>query len=229
MLVDFRSHIIRHAGLNATADGADLGAYWAAVRHLLARGWFPSEYANLLGFAYASPKWRDAYEWQIAGHDGLDTWPALSTGAHWRGAECPAPPLTVRDREPAVFAPASRAVLFWPSSVSSAVGWPEFDGFNRGWKALRGSGMWAAYVTARQATLAAYAASHRYISAAELCGAGIKARWNACFDRHKPPGMGPPAPFQVAGGKALIAATVPRGRAGALQRGALAEEPIGRA
>eukprot|EP00966_Prymnesium_polylepis_P199053 4612693-Prymnesium_polylepis.1 len=95
MIVEYRTQIIRHAERRESAlvgqprksfaDGHDLGAFWAAVRFLTMHfDWNPSEYANMLGFAFSSPKWRDRYEWQIIGWDGLDTWPALSTAAHWR-------------------------------------------------------------------------------------------------------------------------------------------------
>eukprot|EP00966_Prymnesium_polylepis_P208366 4827134-Prymnesium_polylepis.1 len=189
-----------------SADGHHMGAFWSAVQFqckpdpkrpgtFFAGGYKVEEYSNLLGFAYNSPKWRDRYEWQIVGHAGLDTWPALSTAAHWRSKHCLMPQLTVRDRDPDAFARGSSRTLFYPSMASSGTAWVYEAGANTEWLALRKSPRWERYVRARQRALVEYAQINSQISIAEICDANITgsgvanitSRWNACFEKQQVP------------------------------------------
>ena len=54
-------HLLRKEGNGELAD------FWRAMRVLYDTGWQPSEYTNLLQFAYQSTKWHDRYDWQIVG------------------------------------------------------------------------------------------------------------------------------------------------------------------
>lgn len=212
MLVDFRTHIIRHVDSSSKADGNDLRAYWTAVQTLVARGWDPSDYANLLGFAFASRKWRDRYEWQIAGFDGLDTWPALSTGAHWRSAGCPVPQRTTRDRDAMTFAEASKRPLFYPSSASAAVTWFTHKSTGQRWESQSRSRQWSDYVKARQTALREWADMNPgNISVAEVCGNSIATELNHCFvtARGAAPLHDHPAPEQSSAARQMREGAVP--------------------
>ena len=67
MLPDFRAYVTKVAFPSSSAPHGDFDAFWRACRHLQDKaGWEPSEYTNLLQYAWESPKWRSRYAFQVA-------------------------------------------------------------------------------------------------------------------------------------------------------------------
>ena len=103
-------HLLRKEGNGELAD------FWRAMRVLYDTGWQPSEYTNLLQFAYQSTKWHDRYDWQIVGDYSH---PILSQASHYRGLGCKAPlPGTLQQGSPATRALETETALFYPTARS---------------------------------------------------------------------------------------------------------------
>ena len=83
---------------------SNLTLFWDVLKTLYTvRNWTPSEYCNLLNFAFASPKWHSRYEWEVVGvtHISAPERPILSHSQHLRAMGCSPPKYneTIRIRD----------------------------------------------------------------------------------------------------------------------------------
>ena len=140
----------------------------------------PSEYSNILNFAYHSPKWHDAYEWQIIG-DPNSTHAILSHAAHPRSRGCPVPTHTIRNRNMAAFAASSVHELLYPSVLNPRNPSTQAGPIKTYVRASETSEEWRNYTKDRQKALYEYAKG-RNVSAEESCP-GILHHWTQCFQK----------------------------------------------
>ena len=195
MLTDFRAHVTQYVfrGSNSSREATgELHEFWRAAKHLVGKGWIPSEYTNLLQFAYESPKWRHRYDWHIVGDYHH---PILSHASHYRGLGCTRP----QSRMAQISTPVQRAnetkgALFFPTGHSPINSQDQMRSYRvSGWveyASLRDTDEWSQYLVERQVALREYSSAHgNAVSAADVCGASVIERWSSCFVQLRQPGM----------------------------------------
>ena len=181
-------HLLRKEGNGELAD------FWRAMRVLYDTGWQPSEYTNLLQFAYQSTKWHDRYDWQIVGDYSH---PILSQASHYRGLGCKAPlPGTLQQGNPATRALETETALFYPTARSpvnsdkNMRNW-HVDGYPA-YSQLRSSDEWRKYLRDRQEALQTYAKQRDYrVSVRDTCGQRTTDAWSKCFNDMRDPSVSP--------------------------------------
>jgi hypothetical protein len=155
----------------------------------------PSEYSNLFGFALASEKWRDRYDFQIVPNARR---PVLAVASHKLGA-CAAPAETIRDRDADAFLAANLGTLVFPRDAapyrpergSPGLAENRWNGRvnPRAWAAyerrVRETPTFGAYLGERQAALRNRSAGLAAVSPGEACP-GAAAAWAACFEAVRP-------------------------------------------
>jgi hypothetical protein len=189
----FRRHVVRHV-LHADYSPRN---WWRSVADLLKRGWRPSEYSNLMGFALVSARWRERYDFQIVPNHQR---PVMGVASHKLGA-CAVPLETLRDRDAAAFVERTLPTWLYPRDAAPYVthaapgllaendwngrvdaGWAPYE------RRVRDSPAFARFLALRQAALLAHAAG-RNVSLREACGRAIHGAWAACFAAVRtPPG-----------------------------------------
>jgi len=184
-LAAFRAHVVET--VLGERDVGDVARFWAAFRLLLARGWRPSEYSNLMGFALGHPPWRDRYDFQIVPNAHR---PVMAMASHKLGA-CPAAP-PVAGRDAAAFVDAHFETLFFPfdakpylgdrgglaendwNGVVPAKAWAAYE------RAVRDRGVFRRFLLDRQGVVANYTRAGLGRSPADFC-ADVTAAWASCF------------------------------------------------
>ena len=190
MLPDFRAHVTKHAFPDTRFTKGELPEFWRAVHFLFSKhsgGWNPSEYTNLLQFAYESPKWRERYDWHIVGEYPH---PIQSHASHYRGLGClrPKPLTTLRERSSSSRAVDVENAIFYPTARSPVSGDNQMRSYRvQKWSeytSLRESDEWREYLRARQIRLAEFAAERgNNVSASNMCGPAVVDKWDGCFSQ----------------------------------------------
>ena len=193
-LADFRDHVagrVLGPAPPSTPPG-DPARFWEAVRRLLARGWTPSEYSNLMGFALQSPKWRERYDFQIVPNAHR---PVMAMASHKLGA-CDAPPTTsLRDRDADAFVDDHFETAVYPFDAKPYLGAKPGTLAENAWNGVVPEKAWAAYDRAvrdapifrtyladRQRALRNYSdAKNHVLAPRDVCGDDLTPNWAACF------------------------------------------------
>ena len=187
----FRRHVVRHVlQLDYSAEN-----WWRAVSQLLRKGWRPSEYSNLMGFAMMSDEWRARYDFQVVPNHQR---PVMGVASHKLG-KCEIPKKTLRDRDPDAFVRATFDKWLYPRDAAPYVtdakpgllAENDWNGrVDQSWstyeRRVRDSPSFLRFLTLRQKALLAHA-SGRNVSLREACGLQIHATWARCFEDVRTP------------------------------------------
>ena len=187
----FRRHVVRHV----LQEDYSPQNWWRAVSDLLRRGWRPSEYSNLMGFAMTSEEWRSKYDFQIVPNHQR---PVMGVASHKLG-KCAVPQKTLRDRDADAFVRATFDKWLYPRDAAPYVtdakpgllAENDWNGrVDQSWstyeRRVRDSPSFQRFLTLRQKALLAHA-SGRNISLREACGLQIHATWARCFEDVRTP------------------------------------------
>ena len=187
----FRRHVVRHV----LQEDYSPQNWWRAVADLLRRGWRPSEYSNLMGFALQSPEWRSKYDFQVVPNHQR---PVMGVASHKLGT-CGVPLKTLRDRDADAFVRATFDKWLYPRDAAPYVtdakpgllAENDWNGkVDQSWstyeKRVRDSPSFLRFLTLRQKALLAHA-SGRNVSFREACGMEIHATWARCFEDVRTP------------------------------------------
>ena len=187
----FRRHVVRHV----LQEDYSVENWWRAVSQLLKKGWRPSEYSNLMGFAMQSAEWRARYDFQIVPNHQR---PVMGVASHKLG-KCEIPKKTLRDRDPDEFVRATFDKWLYPRDAAPYVtdakpgllAENDWNGrVDQSWstyeRRVRDSPSFQRFLTLRQKALLAHA-SGRNVSFREACGSEIHATWARCFEAVRTP------------------------------------------
>ena len=187
----FRRHVVRHV----LREDYSVANWWRAVSQLLKKGWRPSEYSNLMGFALQSPEWRSRYDFQVVPNHQR---PVMGVASHKLG-KCAVPQKTLRDRDADAFVRETFDKWLYPRDAAPYVtdakpgllAENDWNGrVDQSWstyeKRVRDSPSFLRFLTLRQKALLAHA-SGRNVSLREACGSEIHATWAQCFEDVRTP------------------------------------------
>mmetsp|Transcript_10509 Transcript_10509/g.24432 ORF Transcript_10509/g.24432 Transcript_10509/m.24432 type:complete len:448 (-) Transcript_10509:192-1535(-) len=186
MLADFRAAIVyylRNKWNDRTEYKGMDEAFWTLLGREYRRGWKPSEYDQIMNFAYHSRKWHSRYDWQIVFvKEQNHSHPILGHSEHHTSCakiDSPGGRAPIRSRDIEAFTKWSQQNMLYPRSLH------EIE--NSDQKHLKRQNKmdpeWISYVTERQKALSFYAKQQETISASDSCGAKMVGEWETCFEK----------------------------------------------